>query len=120
MTDIFKVAGLCRLTRDAELKYLQNGTAVSNFSVAVNEAVKKGDNWVDEASFFDFVLWGKTAENLNQYLKKGTQIAVEARPKQERWEKDGQKHSKVVFKVEQIELIGGKKSETAETENIPF
>jgi len=74
------------LVRDAEMKFLSNGTAVSKFAIAVNERRKQGEQWVDEANFFDVVLYGKSAENLNQYLVKGKQVAVEGKLHQSRWE----------------------------------
>lgn len=108
----FSVVG--RLTRDAELKYTAAGTALSNFSVACNDSLKKGDQWVDEASFFDFTLWDKLAEGLSKYLIKGTQVVVAGRLKQERWERDGQNHTKVGFKVMDIQLVGSKRDPAAQ------
>ena len=75
MADINHVVLVGRLTRNAELKYTNNGAAVSKFSIAINQRRKKDDQWVDEAHFFDIVLWGKTAESLNQYLVKGNRSA---------------------------------------------
>ena len=51
--DLNKVILCGRLTKDIEVKYLQNGTAVGNFSLAVNRRVKKNEQWIDEANFFD-------------------------------------------------------------------
>ena len=66
--------------------------------------VKKGDKWEDEASFFDVVIWGKTAESLKPKLNKGRQITVSGYLKQDRWEKDGQKQSRVQIIAEQVEV----------------
>lgn len=98
-----------RITRDAELRYTGSGSALCSLSIASNRRVKKGDGWEDEASFVDMTLWGKQAEGLNKYLTKGTQVAVNYSLKQERWEKDGQKHSKLALQVEDIQLLGGKR-----------
>lgn len=98
-----------RITRDAELRYTGSGQALCNFCIASNRRMKKGDQWIDEASFVDLTLWGKQAEGLNKYLTKGTQVAVQYTLIQQRWEKDGQKHSKLVPNVEDIQLIGGKR-----------
>jgi len=76
MADINHVVLVGRLTRNAELKYTNNGSAVSKFGLAINQRRKKDDQWVDEAHFFDIVLWGKTAESLNQYLVKGKQVGA--------------------------------------------
>jgi len=97
------------LTRDAELSYTLSGFQISKMSIAINRAAKKNDQWVDEVSYFDLVGLGKRYEALNQYLTKGTCIAISAHAKQERWEKDGVKRSKVVFVIDNIQLVGGKK-----------
>jgi len=98
-----------RLTRDMELRYSSGGMAIGSFSIAVNRRVKKGDGWADEASFFDCTAFGKTAENIITYMVKGKQIAVLGSLKQERWQKDGQNHSKVVIFAGGIQLLGGDK-----------
>lgn len=106
--DINKVILVGRLTRDAELSYTTSGYPLTKFSVAVNRRRKQGDQWVDEANFFDCVLWGKRGESLNQYLQKGQQVAVEGELHQERWEKDGVKRSKVSIETTNIQLLGGR------------
>jgi single-strand DNA-binding protein len=96
-----------RLTRDAELKYTAGGQAVCKFSIAVNRRRKSGDQWVDEASFFDIVLWGRQGESLNQYLVKGKLVGVDGELRQDRWEQDGQNRSKVEIVANNIQLLGG-------------
>ena len=64
MQDINSVHLTGRLTRDAELTFTKDNTALAKFSIAVNRSKKSGDKWEDEASFFDCVLWGKQAEAL--------------------------------------------------------
>lgn len=108
--DINQVILVGRVTRDSELRYAASGTAICNFSIAVNRRVKKGDQWSDEASFFDLALWDKQAENLNKYLVKGTQVAIQGELRQDRWEKDGQKMSKVQVFVNNLQLLGGGQS----------
>ena len=61
MTDLNHVMLIGRLTRDAELKYTSGGFAISNFSIAVNRRRKNGEQWVEEANFFDITLYGKSA-----------------------------------------------------------
>jgi single-strand DNA-binding protein len=95
------------LTRDAELKYTANGQAVCKFSVAVNRRRKNGDQWVDEANFFDVVLWGRQGESINQYLVKGKMVGVDGELRQDRWEQDGQNRSKVEIVAANVQLIGG-------------
>lgn len=107
-TDLNVVAVTGRLTREAELKYSNGGMAFAKFSIAVNRRTKKGDQWVDDASFFDCTLFGKSAESLNSYLTKGQQVAINGSLVQERWEQDGQNRSRVCIIVNTLTLIGGK------------
>jgi single-strand DNA-binding protein len=95
-----------RLTRDAEIKYTNSGAAICHFSVATSTKKKKGDAWVDEASFWDVELWGKLGESLNQYLMKGKQVAVEGSMRQDRWEQDGTPRMKVVVNANTVQLLG--------------
>ena len=106
MADINVVMLVGRLTRDAELKYTPSGYAISKFSLAVNRRRKQGDQWVDEVNYFDHSLFGKRAEALNQYLTKGTQVAIQGELRQNRWEQDGQNRSKIEITVNDIELLG--------------
>ena len=96
------------LTRDPELRYIPSGTAVSDIGLAVNDRVKRGDQWVDEATFVDITLWGRTAEIANEYLSKGSSVLIEGRLKLDRWEKEGQKHSKLKVIGERLQMLGGR------------
>ena len=116
-SDLNKVVLVTRLTRDAELKYTNSGFAITVMSGAVNRSVKKNDQWVEECSFFDFKLLGKRGESLIQYLLKGSQLAIEGQLIQERWETEGQKRSKVVIQIDNIQLLGGKKDNQATNNN---
>jgi single-strand DNA-binding protein len=106
-TDINHVVLVGRLTRDAELKYTANGMAVCKFSIAVNRSRKNGDQWVEEVSYFDITLWGRSGEALNQYLVKGKQVGIDGELRQNRWEQDGQKRSKVEIVANNLQLLGG-------------
>jgi single-strand DNA-binding protein len=107
MADINHVILVGRLTRDAELKYTASGQAVCKFSVAVNRRRKQGEQWVDEANFFDVVVWGRQGESLNQYLVKGKLVGVDGELRQDRWEQDGQNRSKVEIVANNLQLLGG-------------
>jgi len=107
MADVNHVILIGRLTRDAELKYTAGGMAVCKFALAVNRRRKNGDQWVEEANFFDIVLWGRSGEAINQYLLKGKQVAVEGELRQDRWEQDGQNRSKVEIQANNVQLLGG-------------
>lgn len=87
-----------RLTRDPEAKDV-NGKQVTSFSIAVNAGK-------DKAFFFDCEAWEKTAEFVAKHFTKGKLIAVEGRLIQERWEKDGQKHSRVKIGVGKVHFCG--------------
>lgn len=87
-----------RLTRDPELRYTPNGTAVANFTIAANRPFKnqQGEN---EADFLNCVVWRKPAENLATYMKKGNLIGVDGRLQSRTYEdKDG----KTVYVVEVV------------------
>lgn len=107
MADVNHVLLIGRLTRDAELKYTATGQPVCKFGLAVNRRRKDGDQWVDEANFFDIVIFGKTGESISQFLVKGKQVAVEGELRQDRWEQDGQTRSKVEIIANNVQLLGG-------------
>jgi single-strand DNA-binding protein len=105
--DINSVTLVGRLTRDAELKYTGNNTAVCKFSIAVNRRGKSGDEWRDEAHFFDITLWGRQGEAIQQYLTKGKQVGIQGELRQSRWEQNGQNRSKVEIHAINVQLLGG-------------
>ena len=105
MADLNNVALTGRLTRDAELKSIANGQSVCKFSIAVNRRTKRGDQWEDEANFFDIVLWGRLAESLSQYLLKGKMVAVGGELRQDRWQQDGQYRSKIEVVANNVQLL---------------
>lgn len=110
MSDLNNVIGIGRLTRDIserDFGYTTGGTARLNISIAVNRSVKQNGAWTDSVSYFDVTVWGKQAENIKAYLHKGKQIAVDGYLDQQRWEKDGQKYSKVVIIANNVQLLGG-------------
>lgn len=113
MTDLNTFTVIGRLTKTVTddqygFGYLQNGTAKANMRIAVNSSKKTQNGYEDEVSYFDVVLFGKMAESLKTYLVKGQQIAVSGRLKQDRWEKDGKKNSKVSLIADTVQLLGGK------------
>ena len=108
--DINKIMLVGRLTRDAELAYTNSGYALCKFSIAVNRRRKQGEQWVDEAHYFDIQLWGRRGEGLHPYLAKGTQVAIEGALRQERWEQDGLKRSRVTIEAINIQLLGGNRN----------
>jgi len=92
-----------RLTRDPELKTAQSGNAICNLSIAVNGYKK------EDVSFFDVVIFGKAAENVGKYLKKGSQAGITGHLSQSRFQrKDGSKGSAVNIIASSVQFIGGK------------
>ena len=113
MTDLNHVVLIGRLTQDLgsderSFGYVGNGQARASVSIVVNRSKKNGDQWIEEANYFNITIWGKTAENLKPHLTKGKQICVEGHLKQDRWEKDGQKQSRVTIVADNVQLLGGK------------
>lgn len=111
MADVNKVILIGRTTHEIDERsfgYTTGGTARLNISIAVNRREKRNGEWTDRVSYFDVTIWGKTAENIKPYLTKGKQIAVEGYLDQQRWEKDGQKYSKVCIIADNVQLLGGK------------
>jgi single-strand DNA-binding protein len=109
MQDLNRAILVGRLTRDAEVKYTQSGVAVCKFSIAVNRRKKVGDQWTEEANFFDIVLWGRQGEVLAQYLTKGKQVAVDGELWQNRWkDQNGQNRSKEEINANTVQLLGGR------------
>ena len=122
MTDLNHVVLIGRLTQDLgdderSFGYVGNGQARANVSIAVNRSKKSGEEWVEEVSYFNITIWGKTAENLKPYLTKGKQICVEGHLKQDRWEKDGKKESRINIIADQVQLLGGKSENAGNTGN---
>jgi len=109
MASFNRVILLGNLTRDVEVRYLQSGTAVADVGLAVNDR-RKGQNgeWIEETTFVDVTLWGRTAEVAGEYLSKGSPLLVEGRLKYDTWEKDGQKRSKLSVVCERMQMVGAK------------
>jgi single-strand DNA-binding protein len=101
------------VTRDIEVKYLQSGTAVTEMGLAVNDRRKNQQTgeWIDETTFVDVTLWGRTAEIAGEYLSKGSPVFIEGRLKLDTWEKDGKKNYKLHVVGERLQLIGGRQGD---------
>ncbi len=109
MASYNRVVLMGNLTRDIELRYTPGGTAVTDIGVAVNDRRKNSQGeWIEEVTFVDVTLWGRTAEVASEYLGKGSPIFLEGRLKLDSWEKEGQKHSKLKVVGERMQLIGGR------------
>src|ERR1700752_1872962 len=107
-----RVILLGNLTRDPELRYIPSGTAVTDIGLAVNDRRKNAQGeWVEETTFVDVTLWGRTAEVASEYLNKGSNLLIEGRLKLDRWEsKDGQKMQKLRVVGERMQMLGSRGS----------
>ena len=97
-----------RLTKDVEIKPVGQAFVLS-CSFASNRSVKKEGQYTDIASFFDGKMWLKSEKQVaffTENFKKGTKILVVGGVEQESWEKEGQKHSRVVINADRIDLMG--------------
>jgi single-strand DNA-binding protein len=95
------------MTRDIEVRTLPSGTQVADMAVAVNERIKKGDQWVDETSFVDCTVFGKTAELIQRFGGKGKKILAEGRLRQDKWvdKASGQNRTKLKVLVDNITFL---------------
>lgn len=109
MASYNRVILMGNLTRDIELRYTPGGTAVTDIGVAVNDRRKSAEGeWIEEVTFVDVTLWGRTAEVASEYLGKGSPIFLEGRLKLDSWEKDGQKNYKLRVVCERMQLISSR------------
>src|SRR5215469_4954705 len=109
MASFNKVILAGNLTRDPELRYTPKGTAVARITLAVNRTYTSGEGGEkkEEVSFVDVDVWGRQAEVISQYLKKGRPLLVEGRLKQDTWEDKNtkQKQSKLKVVLESFSFI---------------
>jgi single-strand DNA-binding protein len=106
--DLNKVILIGRLTRDPELKVVSN-TSVASFSIANNNSYTSNGQKKEEVSYFDCEVWGKLAEILRDYGKKGKQLLLEGRLHQSTWDTpEGKKASKIKIRVDSFQLLGGR------------
>ncbi len=108
MASFNKVIIAGNLTRDPELRYTPKGTAVARFTLAVNRVwrTETGET-KEEVSFIDVDAFGRQAENIGKYMKKGRPLLVEGRLKQDSWEDKTtqQKRSKLMVVLESFSFI---------------
>jgi len=109
---INKATVLGNLTRDPELKVLPSGVKVVNFGLATNKTYKDKDgNKKDDVEFHNIVAFGKSAELIQQYCRKGGQLYVEGRLQTRSWDSDGKKMYKTEINVDSFQF-GNKAKET--------
>ena len=106
------------LTRDPDIRTTAGGVRVLSFSVAVNDRVKRGDDWEDYPNFIDCTMFGARAESLSRFLTKGTKVAIDGKLRWSQWERDGQKRSKVEVVVENVDFMSQKPDKPAASESV--
>src|SRR5271168_3203868 len=109
MASFNKVILMGNLTRDPELRYTPKGTAIAKIGVAVNRVwtTESGEK-KEEVTFVDVDIFGRTAENVSQYMRKGRPILVEGRLKLDQWDdkQTGQKRSRLGVVAETVQFLG--------------
>jgi len=115
-----------RLGQDPEVRYTKDGTAVANFSIAVNEYYNNAEGERQEiTTWLNVVAWRKLGENVGKFLKKGSKVAVEGSIRGRSWEdKEGNKRYSIEVRATQVEFLDpsenkGRSNEDALPENIP-
>lgn len=110
MANFNKVILAGNLTRDPELRYTPKGTAIAKFGLAVNRVWKnEAGESKEETTFVDVDAFGRQAETLAQYMKKGSPLLVEGRLRLDQWDdkQTGQKRSKLGVVLEGFQFLGG-------------
>jgi single-strand DNA-binding protein len=110
MGSVNKVILVGNLGKDAELRYTPGGTAVATVRLATTDRYKDKDGqWQDQTEWHTVVIWGKTAESLAEYLRKGKQIYVEGRLQTRSWDdKEGKKRYATEVRTDRIVLLGSR------------
>jgi single-strand DNA-binding protein len=113
MGSVNKVLLVGNLGRDIELRYTSGGTAVGNLGLATTDVwTDKNGQRQEKTEWHRVVLWGKTAETLQEYLLKGRQIYVEGRLQTRQWDdRDGNKRYTTEIRADRVVLLGGRGSE---------
>ena len=107
MANLNKVLLIGRLTRDPELRSTSGGSSVASFGLAVNRSYTRRDSneKVEETCFVDIEAWGRTADTISRYMRKGRQIFIEGRLKFDSWERDGQRRTKLLVVAENFQFL---------------
>jgi single-strand DNA-binding protein len=108
---------LGRLGKDADTKFLGNGTAKTTFSLATSRRWKQGEEWKEATDWHNVVLW--RSENLASHLTKGKQVYVQGRIETRQYEKDGEKRYVTEVVADSVILLGGDRGERTEPVSAP-
>ncbi|HEY3299144.1 MAG TPA: single-stranded DNA-binding protein [Methylophilaceae bacterium] len=109
MASVNKVILMGNLGRDPEVRYMPNGEAVANFSIATTENWKdKSGQKQEKTEWHNIVMYRKLAEIAGEYLKKGRPVYIEGRLQTRKWEKDGVTRYSTEIIADQMQMLGGK------------
>jgi len=111
MPNLNKVQLMGNITRDPEVRYTPKGTAVTDISLAINRSFNSDDGERrEETTFVDITFWGRQAEVIGEYMKKGRPIYVEGRLQLDSWEDktSGQQRSRLKVVGENFQFLGGR------------
>lgn len=114
-----KVIMIGNLTRDMELRYLPSGSAVAKGAIATSHRYKtQTGEQKDEVCFLDFSVFGKGAEILNQYVRKGSKVMLEGRLIFEQWQaQDGSNRNRHTLRVEEFKFLDSKNDGASSYDN---
>jgi len=119
MASFNKVILMGNLTREPEVRYTPSGTAVCDFSIAINRTYTSNNDRKEEVCYVDITIWGKQAENSGKYLQKGSPVLIEGRLHQDRWtdRETQQQRTKLKVVAERVQFLGapGKREEFSDT-----
>lgn len=110
MASYNRVILMGNVTRDVEVRYTPNGTAVCTVGIATSKPFKQGDQWKEKTTFLDVTCWARNAEVAGEYLRKGSPVFIEGTIELEKWDdkKTGEPRSKVQIVCESLKLLGSK------------
>ncbi len=116
-----KVTLIGRIGKDPETRYLPNGTAITDLSLATSRrwTDKQTNERKEETQWHNLVFFGKLAETAGKYVKKGDQLAVEGEIEYQQWEKDGEKKYRTVIRCQSLELLGNKQNQSTDSNRAP-
>lgn len=113
MPSVNKVILMGGLGRDPEVRYMPNGEAVANFSIATTETWKdKSGQKQQKSEWHNIVMYRRLAEIAGEYLKKGSQVYIEGKLQTRKWEKDGVTRYSTEINADHMQMLGGNRSES--------
>lgn len=118
---INKFIGIGNVTKDPDVRYIGDGTAVANFSIAVNETWKDKNTGEkkESAEFIRIVAWRRLGEICGEYLNKGSSVYVEGKLQTRSWEQDGVTRYVTEIIASTVQFLGGRSQSTSSGQGYP-